>query len=82
MPNPDFSNLMNTFQKHIEEIIGGVFGLGGGLKVITLSQPEIEFLTAVFTAFACGVAGAIGGYLFKIVVKFFTKLFTKRKKES
>ncbi len=76
MPDPDFSNKMHTVQKHIEEILGGLFGLGGGLKVISLSQPELEFLMAVFTAFACGIAGAVGGYLFKQIIK----VFTKRKK--
>lgn len=63
--NPDFSNLMNSFQKHIEEIIGGLFGTGGGLTVISISQPQAEFVVAVFTAFICGIAGAIGGYLVK-----------------
>ncbi|WP_288368696.1 hypothetical protein [uncultured Roseivirga sp.] len=74
MPNPDFSN-MNTFQKHIEEITGGLFGTGGGLTVISISQPQAEFVVAVFTAFICGIAGAIGGYLVK-------RITTKKRKSD
>ena len=66
---------MNTFQKHIEEITGGLFGTGGGLTVISLSQPQVEFVVAVLTAFVCGIAGAIGGYLVK-------RMTTKKKKDD
>jgi CDP-diglyceride synthetase len=65
---------VNSAHKHIEELIGAIFGTGSGLVVVGLTNPQIEFLIAVGTAFACGVAGALGGYL--------VKRSTKKKEEE
>jgi CDP-diglyceride synthetase len=56
---------VNSAHKHIEELIGAILGTGSGLVVVGLTNPQIEFLIAVGTAFACGVAGALGTYIFK-----------------
>lgn len=61
-----------NIQSHIEEVTGAAFGTSGGLVVIATS-PQAEFIGAVITAFVCGVAGAIGGYLVKLVAKRFSK---------
>ena len=65
-----------NIQAHIEEITGGAFGTGSGLVVVATS-PQTEFMIAVGTAFMCGIAGAVGGYLVKLA----TKRLAKRKEK-
>lgn len=57
---------------HFDQIIGFVGGFSYGLLNIHLALPVQEFMFKILVALFVGFMTAFGGWLFKIIVKFFT----------
>jgi len=57
---------------HFDQTIGFVGGFSYGLLNIHLSAPVQEFMYKVLVAFFVGFMTAVGGWLFKLLIKIFT----------
>lgn len=57
---------------HFDQTIGFVGGFSYGLLNIHLSLPVQEFMFKILVAFFVGFMTAVGGWLFKLLIKIFT----------